>query len=431
VAHLSITLRGHAPQRKLWRSERRYVAFIGGLGSGKTFAGACKLLLLPPGARAVVVAPTYPMIRDASQRTFFEICPPALRLDHNASHNTTTLTDDRVIFWRSGEHPDRLRGPNLSHAWIDEAAYCREDLWPVLMGRLRLGRAQQVWLTTTPNGHNWLHREFVLNGAPATHEVINAPTAQNTYLPPGFAQELAARYAADPEFARQELEGAWVDLAGSKRLPGVLLDACYAKEAPAPCPAPLLQYAPLLRLYRAPEPAHGGYVIGADVAEGVPGGDDSAAVVMARRGGAVAAVLAGKLEPKRDLPAALRALSAYYGDAPILVERNNHGHATIGALEADAPALLLRGHDDKPGWLQTASSKAELYNVAARALQDGDVALYDERLRAQLGAIERATLSAPDKGKRAAVDDEAVAFVLANQARLADPGLGWLHRMLR
>ena len=42
---MRIELRGHKAQRRLWRSERRYVAFVGGLGSGKTFAGACKLLL--------------------------------------------------------------------------------------------------------------------------------------------------------------------------------------------------------------------------------------------------------------------------------------------------------------------------------------------------------------------------------------------------
>jgi hypothetical protein len=430
---VKIELRGHKAQRRLWRSTRRYVAFVGGLGSGKTFAGACKLLLLPPEARAVVVAPTYQMLRDASQETFFQLCPPALVLSHNRSTGVTRLTQARTIYWRSGEHPDRLRGPNLSHAWIDEAAYCRPDLWPVVLGRLRHLRAQQVWLTTTPDGHNWLYDEFARHGSPA-HEVIRAPTRDNAYLPPVYQEELEARYARDPEFAAQELEGAWVDLSGAKRLPAALLDPVTAVRAPLPCPPALLPYAQHLRIYRAPAPGLR-VAIGVDPAEGVPRGDHSAAVVVDAATGALCAILAGALEPRRDLPAAVLDLAAHYahgGAAPTLVERNNHGHAVLAALEASAlSGSLVRGHDGKNGYLTGAASKADLYSHAARLLRDGEGALYDQRLRDQLGSVDRATLAPPDKGRAPAVDDEAVAWCLAQWARAQDPGLDWLHRMVR
>lgn len=426
---MRVELRGHAAQRQLWRSAARYVAFVGGLGSGKTFAGACKILLLPPGAACVVVAPTYQVLRDASQRTFLSLCPPALIRSHHRSQGITELSGGRVIYWRSGEHPDRLRGPNLSHAWIDEAAYCRDDLWPVILGRLRLGRVQQVWATTTPNGLNWLHREWVLRGGPH-HEVIHAPTRDNAYLPPRYAEELADRYAADPEFAAQELDGAWVDLSGARRLPAVLLDAVYREEAPAPCPQQLAQYAPLLRLYRAPAPGRR-YAVGVDPAEGVPRGDHSAVVVVDAQDGALCAILAGALEPRRDLPAAALDLWALYGGARggcrVAVERNNHGHATLAALEAGpASGSLVRGPDGKAGYLQTAASKAALYSHAARVLQDQEGALWDARLRGQLGSIDRATLAPPNKGRAAAVDDEAVAWALAQWARAQEVGLEWL-----
>ena len=423
---VKIELRGHAAQRRLWRSTARYVAFIGGLGSGKTFAGACKLLALPAGARCVIVAPTYQMLRDASQETFFGLCPPALVLAHNRSTGVTRLTQGRTLYWRSGEHPDRLRGPNLSHAWLDEAAYCRPDLWPVVLGRLRHLRAQQVWLTTTPDGHNWLHDEFVRHGSPE-HEVIRAPTRDNAFLPPVYQAELEARYARDPEFAAQELEGAWVDLSGAKRLPAVLLDPVTQVRAPSPCPPALLHLAPHLRVYQAPAPGLR-VTIGVDPAEGVPRGDHSAVVVVDAATGALCAVLAGALEPRRDLPAAVADLAAAYapqGGARVLVERNNHGHATLAALEASALAgALVRGPDGKAGYLQTAASKAELYSHAARLLRDGEGALYDQRLRDQLGSVDRATLAPPDKGRASAVDDEAVAWCLAQWARAQQVGGG-------
>jgi len=42
------------------------VAYVGGIGSGKTFAGALRLLSMPPGTACMVCAPTYSMLKDAA-----------------------------------------------------------------------------------------------------------------------------------------------------------------------------------------------------------------------------------------------------------------------------------------------------------------------------------------------------------------------------
>ena len=71
------------------------------------------------------------------------------------------------------------------------------------------------------------------------------------------------------------------------------------------------------------------YVIGADPAEGVIGGDDSSASVLDAWTGEQVATLRGKFEPKKMFPLLLFDLATYYNDAGILVERNNHGWAAF------------------------------------------------------------------------------------------------------
>lgn len=164
-----------------------------------------------------------------------------------------------------------------------------------------------------------------------------------------------------------------------------------------------------LRVFAAPTAA-GVYALGADPAEGNPRRDESAATVLDTQSGAQVAVLAGALEPE-PFALACAALAAWYNDAPLLVERNNHGHTVLATLRAE-PVQILRGLDGKPGWLTTAPSKALLYNALAQAVREEAIALCDEETSTQLASIDALTLRAPD----AMHDDRAMALALALRA---------------
>lgn len=167
---------------------------------------------------------------------------------------------------------------------------------------------------------------------------------------------------------------------------------------------------PCVRLF-APPRGSAFYVCGADPAEGNPDRDESAATILDAESGEQMAVLAGPIPP--DLFAQqCAAFCAWYGDAPILVERNNHGHAVLSWLQ-EAGATLVRGSDGKPGWLTTAVSKTRLYDEAERALRGGEVTLHDEETAAQLASIEATTLRAP----AGLHDDRSMALALALAAR--------------
>jgi hypothetical protein len=202
-----------------------------------------------------------------------------------------------------------------------------------------------------------------------------------------------------------------------KRIPPMFISRCW-EEVPA-----LMvrdkhtpRHHPLYRLGNAPtmpgldvyvNPVYGReYVIGADPAEGNPTSDDSAAVVLDAVTGEECAVLAGKLEPS-TFAGYLADLSAWYNDAAVLVERNNHGHAVLLALKGDV--RLLKGEDGKVGWQTNTRSKAEMYVQVVEALRDEDVRLHHFLTMTQLQSIDGSKLSAPE-GEH---DDLAVAFGLA------------------
>jgi hypothetical protein len=171
-----------------------------------------------------------------------------------------------------------------------------------------------------------------------------------------------------------------------------------------------------LRVYVAPEPGRS-YVVGADCAEGNPNSDDSVACVLESETWGQVAVLAGKFEPG-TFAGALDQLAAWYNQASVMVERNNHGHATLLALDESGKSHVMAGYDKRPGWFSNAKGKTLMYDLAAEVLRDGTTAVPDRETRQQLATIEANTLRAPN----GLLDDHADAYCLA----LAGLKFGWV-----
>lgn len=202
-------------------ADEHYLALIGGIGSGKTRAGCVRALLasqgqiggenVPTPHLGMVTAPTYPMLRDATLRTFFEVAEDLIA-DFNKSESMVTMTNGSQIIFRSTEHPDRLRGPNILWWMGDEAAMYRGDVWKIMIGRLRqFGMHGWSWLTTTPKGRNWIWQRFEQQRKAGYRKIV-APTWANPFLDEDFIRSLMLEYSGD--FARQELEGDFVGFEG-------------------------------------------------------------------------------------------------------------------------------------------------------------------------------------------------------------------------
>lgn len=213
---IEIPYEPHPAQRRFHESKARYRAFVGGIGSGKTLAGvheAIRVAMQQRGSLGMIVAPTYTMLRDATRRTFLDVCPQELIEGFHKTENRVTLLGGSEILFRSADEPDRLRGPNLAWVYVDEAAMVAHQAWRILIGRLRqAGYEPRAWITTTPKGRNWVWQEWVERGDRENYELIRCSSRENPHLPPDFIRDLEASYSG--VFARQEIEGEFVGFEG-------------------------------------------------------------------------------------------------------------------------------------------------------------------------------------------------------------------------
>jgi predicted phage terminase large subunit-like protein len=203
------------PQMQYRRSDAIYRAFVGGVGSGKSWCGAYDLIRrAQPGRQYMVAAPTYVMLRDASLRSFMAHAKDLNFLkEFRKADMVAVLGNGAEVLFRSADSPDRLRGPNLSGVWMDEASIVGKDAFDVLIGRLRED-GEQGWLgaTFTPKGRQQWCYEVFATGRPNT-ELIRSKTAQNPFLPAAFADTIRQQYTS--AMAMQELEGEFTDMEGA------------------------------------------------------------------------------------------------------------------------------------------------------------------------------------------------------------------------
>jgi hypothetical protein len=191
-----------------------------------------------------------------------------------------------------------------------------------------------------------------------------------------------------------------------RRLPVEWLTRSYRPADPV-APGPGAPALPGLTVYAPPVPGRR-YVVGADPAEGNPTSDDSALEVLDADSGEEVASLAGRFEPA-TFAAQCDAVGRWYNGAPVMVERNNHGHAVLLWLRDNSRLTRLYGDDAKPGWNTTTKSKALLYDRTGEALRDGEAVIHGPDTFAQLASVEGTSLRAPEGQP----DDRAVAFALA------------------
>src|SRR5262249_40312827 len=162
--------------------------FSGPIGSGKSQAlcqEAIRLAYLNPGRMGLLGAPTYPMLRDATQSTLLEILDEnSILYEHNKGENTLVFKDTRSrILFRPVDEFERLRGTNLAWFGLDELTYTQEESWLRLQGRLRDPKASRLcgFAVWTPKGFDWVYRAFVVESRNG-YSVARARPYENRHL---------------------------------------------------------------------------------------------------------------------------------------------------------------------------------------------------------------------------------------------------------
>lgn len=196
-------------QEAFMRSKARFRCFVGGVGSGKTWSGCWEAIKLSFKYRynfGVIGAQTYPQLRDTTMRTFFEICDnyPGMIKSHNKAEDRVTFVNGSEIIFRALDDASKFKSLNLGWFYIDEASEVNEDVFLMLQSRLRLSHLKGIpnsyrgFVTTNPEGHNWVWRKFVgKNNHPESYEAFISKSAENVNLPDGYIESLRQSYSAD------------------------------------------------------------------------------------------------------------------------------------------------------------------------------------------------------------------------------------------
>ncbi len=221
-------------QRRLWECVADHILYCAGVGSGKTQGGArwaLKQIVEQPYAIGFIGANTFSQLHTVCIPAFkavleevglqyvFNKKPPeswgvSRFLEHDSifSIKVPGCSQPCQVHAGSMENYEIHRGKNLGWFWLDEGRDTAEGAHNVLQSRFRgqpEGTIYRELITTTPNGFGWIYRKFVSDPMPNS-AVIRAKTTENSYLPPGFIENLRAQYTE--QFAKQEIDGEFLNL---------------------------------------------------------------------------------------------------------------------------------------------------------------------------------------------------------------------------
>lgn len=133
------------------------------------------------------------------------------------------------------------------------------------------------------------------------------------------------------------------------------------------------------------------YVVSLDPSEGT-GGDPLGGHVMERGTGHIVATLHGQFKPHAAAKAAcLRpteqtaksqpphiGIGYWYNLAMVGVERNNHGHAVLQAIDREHHyPNVFRHHDQKPGWINNEVTRTKALSDLDNAIREGSLTTRD------------------------------------------------------
>lgn len=211
------------PQFDFRDLECTYPLFVGGYGSGKTYAKiviALEDLLSNPGCSIALYDPIYDLIRLNTAPRLMETLDQ-LKIIHryNKSEQIVRVKGYGEIIMRSMDNPARIVGYEVFRSGVDELETLRPaqavDAWLKIISRNRqkskTGAKNQVRVYTTPDaGFGFTYERWGLDPKEG-YEYVRAPTVSNINLDPSYIENLRATY---PEsMAEAFLDGRWCNLA--------------------------------------------------------------------------------------------------------------------------------------------------------------------------------------------------------------------------
>lgn len=155
----------------------QFPAYIGGIGTGKSFSLISKALFHSqesPNNLGVIIRKNFTDLRDSTIRDFENYTG----LHVSKDDKEVKLSNGSVIMFRHGDELPVLKNLNLGWFGIEQAEEFGDSMpWDMLTMRLRRNvKFRTGFLVANANGHNWLWAKWIKNGPLENHALIQAST---------------------------------------------------------------------------------------------------------------------------------------------------------------------------------------------------------------------------------------------------------------
>lgn len=213
-------------------SDALYPGYFAGRRGGKTVASVMKMMKYVqknPGATGCI---TFPSLDDRDRifmNTFKKFFGEGADKwwSYGKKDGVLTFANGCVVYLRTTEDPDRLRGMTLAFAGMDEVGTGNQwDAFKILQPAVSdENYPPQFWVTSTPNvDAAWVKRlwsdkvwpeglEPLDQDEHLDYPIFHARTVDNFHLPPHIREKLVKRWGGT-RYARQELEGEFLSSKG-------------------------------------------------------------------------------------------------------------------------------------------------------------------------------------------------------------------------
>jgi len=137
-----------------------------------------------PGCIIIWIAPVYNQVQKVQREIIDAIEKTGIIKSNNFSDNILTLKNGTLIYFRSGERPDNIRGLTCDYGIIDEAAYLKEEAFTKAIKPIFIVKGKKVVFTSTPKGKNFFYNLYLLGLSKDYPSYISfqAPSSENPYI---------------------------------------------------------------------------------------------------------------------------------------------------------------------------------------------------------------------------------------------------------
>lgn len=213
------------PQSRIFTATNKYVACAAGLGSGKTFTIALRLLdtyFRYKGCNLAYSAPTYGLIRDIIYPLLEEFLTESnTPYSLNKTDSVLSVPGYGKVFFRSMTKPETIIGFSILDCFLDELDVIPESQAEMVVDkfiarmRQKVNRKRnQMYLISSPEGFKYMYKNFEKTPLQDSTLIRMSTNSNAANLPDDYIDTMRAKYPQSMIDAY--LEGLFVNIESNR-----------------------------------------------------------------------------------------------------------------------------------------------------------------------------------------------------------------------